>query len=220
MFFSWKGQECLFWDCKYWKISMEKGWPKNWPLFSVVAVRLQLFSHVRAISWVAQTKSLLTKKLHFSYLIYESDWRRFEWVLFWQMYPHFPHPTFVRSAFGPEEFDHEFIETSQNGYFMFWLYEFYHVSVHPSLPCGRWRHFEFSIFKKRFFKMSESCLWREKKSLFLDFLVRSSTIKHTALLASSFDWTARNTVAPRRLGDFSNPAGSKRWPCSDDVPKW
>ena len=65
MFFSWKGQECLFWDCKYWKISMEKGWPKNWPLFSVVAVRLQLFSHVRAISWVAQTKSLLTKKIHF-----------------------------------------------------------------------------------------------------------------------------------------------------------
>ena len=166
MLFSWKGQECHFWDCKYWKISMEKGWPKNWPLFSVVAVRLQLFSHVRAISWVAQTKSLLTKKLHFSYLIYESDWRRFERVLFWQMYPHFPHPTFVRSAFGPEEFDHEFIETSQNGYFMFWLYEFYHVSVHPSLPCGRWRHFEFSIFKKRFFKMSESCLWREKNHFF------------------------------------------------------
>ena len=59
------------------------------------------------------------------------------------MYPHFPHPTFVGSAFGPEEFDHEFIETSQNGHFMFAFDEFDHVSILKKYDCGFQKNYAF-----------------------------------------------------------------------------
>ena len=80
-------------------------------------------------------RNYATKLTH---LVHEANARRFERILLWQMYTHFPHTSFVRSPFRTEEFDYELVQSIENCDFMFGLDQFDDVCIHPPLSCT-WR---------------------------------------------------------------------------------
>jgi hypothetical protein len=52
-------------------------------------------------------------------LIDESNRGRLKWVLFRQMYTHFPNTTFIGRALGPEKLDYELIQPTKDSDLVF-----------------------------------------------------------------------------------------------------
>ena len=110
------------------------------------------------------------------------------------MDPNFPHSSFIGCSFWPKKFDHKFIQTSQNGHFMFRLNELDHIGIHSTFTRRRRRHFEFDVVIQKALRLDVTSNFsrknsRQKNEIFLEFPCSLYThASFSALRPLSFDW--------------------------------